>query len=108
MVQGETYFVWKPRGLGLQTRLKTKSDYITKKVGSCWNMWDQGQNEQFTVKKGSETPGSQRFRLKRGLGDRIHIEFKYTFFFENLFFLFLGLLSYFLIYQRLYNLKELP
>lgn len=45
MVQGKTDSVRKPRRLYLQARLKTKSDYITKKVGSCWNMQDEGQNE---------------------------------------------------------------
>lgn len=58
MVQGEAYFDRKPRGLDLQARLKAKSHYITKKVGSYWIIWDQTKNEQFTIEKDSETTGS--------------------------------------------------
>lgn len=45
MVQGEACSSRKPRRPDLRTCWKTKSDYITQKVGIYGTIWEQNQNE---------------------------------------------------------------
>ena len=75
--------LWK----GEEARWNAKSNYITKKGGSCGIKWEQAEDEQFIVKKDGETARSERFgvssnKMIQSISNWRHFLFVFLFLFS--------------------------